>query len=124
MPASVNVLPLPADGAAPAVGEKAVPSDNPTVADAPAEQITTSRPPDTELEIVDEVRRRVSPSKTRFIHVEVYRDNDPAKGVNRYMAEWGLPSEPWIFVVDSAGVIRERFAAPHQLRSWKPRCAN
>lgn len=129
--------------AAPSVGEKAIPSDTPTLDDAPAKEITTSRPPDTELlrssikdamaakvpfvavfatpayctsrtcgptvEIVDEVRRRVSPTKTRFIHVEVYKDNDPAKGVNAFMAEWNLPSEPWIFVVDSSGVIHERF---------------
>ena len=25
------------------------------------------------------------------------------------MTEWKLPSEPWIFVVDSTGVIRTRF---------------
>ena len=129
--------------AAPSVGAKAIPSDNPTLDDAPAKEITTSKPPDTELlkssikdamaanvpfvavfatpayctsrtcgptvEIVDEVRRRVSPTKTRFIHVEVYEDNDPTKGVNQFMTEWGLPSEPWIFVVDSKGVIQERF---------------
>lgn len=132
-----------ATSAAPSVGARAIPSDNPTLDDAPAEKITTSKPPDTELlrssikdamaakvpfvavfatpayctsrtcgptvEIVDEVRRRVSPTKTRFIHVEVYKDNDPAQGVNQFMTEWRLPSEPWIFVVDSNGVIRERF---------------
>lgn len=131
------------NAAAPAVGEKAPPSDNPTLADAPASEITTSRPPDRELlrssvqdalaakvpfvvvfaspqyctsrtcgptvEIVDEVRRRSAGSVVRFIHIEVYEDNDPAKGVNRWMTEWNLPSEPWIFVVDSNGVIRERF---------------
>lgn len=128
--------------AAPAVGENAPPSDNPTITDAPAGEIT-SRPPDTELlrwsvrdaladkvpfvvvfatpkyctsrtcgptvEIVDEVRRRAAGTNVRFIHVEVYEGNDPAKGVNRFMKQWNLPSEPWIFVVDSSGVIRERF---------------
>lgn len=129
--------------AAPAVGERAIPSDNPTLADAPAAEITTARPPDTELlrssvadaiaakvpfvvvfatpsycssrtcgptvEIVDEVRRRLSPTRTRFIHVEVYKDNDPAKGVNEFLQEWRLPTEPWIFVVDSGGIIVARF---------------
>ena len=129
--------------AAPAVGEKAPPSDMPTLADAPAAELTTSRPPDTELlrssvrealadkvpfvvvfatpryctsrtcgptvEIVDEVRRRSADTDVRFIHVEVYEDNDPAKGVNRWMTEWGLPTEPWIFVVDETGVITTRF---------------
>ena len=136
-------LDVKAKAAAPAVGNKAPPSDNPTLADAPANEITTSRPPDRELlrssvkdaleakapfvvvfatpqyctsrtcgptvEIVDEVRRRSTGSRVRFIHVEVYEDNDPAKGVNRWMTEWKLPSEPWIFVVDETGVIRARF---------------
>lgn len=139
----IGAVKVKASATAPAVGTTAIPSDNPTLADAPAAKITTARPPDTELlkssikdamaakvpfvvvfatpayctsrtcgptvEIVDEVRRRVSPTKTRFIHVEVYKDNDPAKGVNQFMTEWKLPSEPWIFVVDSNGIIRERF---------------
>jgi hypothetical protein len=43
-----------------------------------------------------------------FIHVEVYKDNDPAKGTNRWVEEWNLASEPFTFVVDRAGVIRTR----------------
>jgi hypothetical protein len=61
------------------------------------------------VEIVDAVRRRLARTGVRFIHVEVYEDNDPQKGVNRWMKEWKLPSEPWIFVVDRRGVIRSRF---------------
>lgn len=139
----IGTIKVKQTSAAPAVGARAIASDNPTLADAPAAEITTARPPDTELlrssikealaakvpfvavfatpaycssrtcgptvEIVDEVRRRLSPTKTRFIHVEVFKENDPANGVNRFMTEWKLPSEPWIFVVDSTGVIRERF---------------
>jgi hypothetical protein len=69
----------------------------------------TSRTCGPTVEIVDTVRRRFAGSGVRFIHVEVYRDNDPQKGVNRWMREWKLPSEPWIFVVDRQGVIRSRF---------------
>jgi hypothetical protein len=58
---------------------------------------------------VDAVRRRFANDPVRFIHVEVYQDNDPQQGVNRWMKEWKLPSEPWVFVVDGDGVIRERF---------------
>ena len=61
------------------------------------------------VEIVDTVRRRFEGDGVRFIHVEVYTDNDPQKGVNRWMKEWKLPSEPWVFVVDGEGVIRSRF---------------
>ena len=55
------------------------------------------------------MRRRFEGDGVRFIHVEVYTDNDPQKGVNRWMKEWKLPSEPWVFVVDGEGVIRSRF---------------
>lgn len=44
----------------------------------------------------------------RFIHVEIYKDNDPAKGTNRWVDEWRLPTEPFTFVVDRSGVIRTK----------------
>jgi hypothetical protein len=44
-----------------------------------------------------------------FIHVEIYEDNDPAKRENEWVREWGLPSEPWVFVVGADGTVRERF---------------
>jgi hypothetical protein len=46
---------------------------------------------------------------TRFIHVEIYEGNDPAKGTNRWVDEWRLPTEPFTFVVDRRGVIRAKF---------------
>jgi hypothetical protein len=39
------------------------------------------------------VRRTHADGPVRFIHVEVYEDNDPQMGVNRWMQEWKLPSE-------------------------------
>jgi hypothetical protein len=128
---------------APAVGERAPASDTPTLATAPAEEITTARPPDVELlrhsvadaiaegvpfvvafatpqfcqtracgptvDIVDATRRRFAGRDVRFIHVEIYEDNTPGKGPNRWVTEWNLPSEPWVFVVDGDGVVRARF---------------
>ena len=51
------------------------------------------------VDVVSAVRKREAGSNVRFIHVEVYKDNDPAKGVNQWMREWHLPTEPWVFVV-------------------------
>lgn len=127
----------------PPVGSKAIASANPTLADAPAKEITTARPPDTELlhhsvkdslrqgvpfvlvfatprfcqtracgptvDVVDHVRRRINKPRIRFIHVEIYEGNDPQKGVNRWVKEWNLPTEPWVFVVDGKGIIRAKF---------------
>jgi hypothetical protein len=127
----------------PAVGEKAPASDNPTLADAPAKDITTANPPDKELlaysiadsvqahapfvvvfatpefcvsrvcgptvEVVQKVAQKFSADGIRFIHVEIYADNDPKKGFNRWVREWDLPTEPWVFVVDASGTIRSKF---------------
>lgn len=138
-----------AKSTSPAVGSKAPASDTPTIRDAPAEEITTARPPDTNLlrysisdtlrakqpfvvvfatpafcasrtcgptvDVVEEVRRRIG-NRARFIHVEVYEKNDPKLGVNRWMHEWTLPTEPWVFVVDDRGVIRAKFEGTASVR--------
>lgn len=61
------------------------------------------------VDVVDEVSRRVDSDEIRFIHVEVFEDNDPAKGFNRWLQEWNLPTEPWTFLVGADGKIVARF---------------
>jgi hypothetical protein len=61
------------------------------------------------VDVVEEVSRRFEGENVRFIHVEVFEDNDPAKGFNEWLQEWNLPTEPWTFVVDGSGTIVERF---------------
>jgi hypothetical protein len=64
------------------------------------------------VDVVDAVRRRFASSGVRFIHVEVFRDNDPHRGYNRWMQQWGLPSEPWTFLVGSDGRVKAKFEGP------------
>ncbi len=60
------------------------------------------------LDIVQEVAKR-SPDLT-FIHVEVYDLDDPSKReLVPAVEEWGLPSEPWVFVVDSQGRLVAKY---------------
>jgi hypothetical protein len=61
------------------------------------------------VDVVDHVRRRTSSPDVRCIHVEMYRDNDPNRGVNRWVREWKLPTEPWVFVVGRDGRIKASF---------------
>jgi hypothetical protein len=61
------------------------------------------------VDVVDEVRKRFEDRGIRFIHVEIYEDNLPGNGVNRWVREWKLPSEPWVFVVGRDGVVKDRF---------------
>jgi hypothetical protein len=126
---------------APSVGERAIPSHNPTLKPGVlAKSVTTSEPPDTELlhttvaaalaakkpfvvtfatplycqsrtcgpvvQVVQAVAKRWQDKGVEFIHVEIYRDNDPARGTNRWVNEWNLPTEPFTFVVDRTGIIR------------------
>lgn len=48
-----------------------------------------------------------------WVHVEVYDNLDALTAEELVPApaavEWGLPSEPWVFVVNPAGVVSDRF---------------
>ncbi len=47
-----------------------------------------------------------------FIHVEIYRDFKPDPSKRQFtqtVLDWRLQTEPWIFLIDSRGVIRARF---------------
>ncbi|MXY20209.1 MAG: hypothetical protein F4Y49_02610 [Dehalococcoidia bacterium] len=55
-------------------------------------------------------------ARMNFIHVEIY--DNPAeireKGISvartaPTLTEWGLPSEPWTFVIDDAGIVRAKY---------------
>ncbi|MBA3412941.1 MAG: hypothetical protein H0T09_04555 [Actinobacteria bacterium] len=68
------------------------------------------------VDVVSTVRRGSTDSRIRFIHVEIYEDNDPAKDENRWVKEWKLPSEPWVFVVGADGKVRDRFEGTVSVR--------
>ena len=54
--------------------------------------------------------------RVNFVHVEVY-DNPPEirdQGIavarlSPILAEWGLPTEPWTFVIDAGGIVRAKY---------------
>ena len=53
--------------------------------------------------------------RANFIHVEVFKDphliegGRPTGGLVDTVEEWGLPTEPWTFVVDADGIVRAKF---------------
>lgn len=61
------------------------------------------------VDVVEAVQKRFKDDDVRFIHVEVYEGNDPAKGYNQWMQAWKLQTEPWTFLVDASGTIVDRF---------------
>jgi hypothetical protein len=59
-----------------------------------------------------------------FVHVEIYENLDATTPEELRVVEavdaWRLPSEPWVFVVDDAGLIAVRFEGavdPDELRA-------
>jgi hypothetical protein len=46
--------------------------------------------------------------KMAFIHQEVYKGNDPNKGLREPLVQFNLQTEPWLFVVDRNGKITSR----------------
>lgn len=101
-----------------------VPPDRPLLRDSVADSIAahkpfvvvfatpkfcTSRTCGPVTDVVLGVARRFARSGIRFIHVEVYRDNDPGKGFNTWFKEWHLTTEPWTFLVGADGRIKARF---------------
>jgi hypothetical protein len=45
--------------------------------------------------------------KAAFIHMEIYNDNDPGRGVRHQVRAFHLPSEPFLFTIDRHGVVRD-----------------
>ena len=79
----------------------------------------TSRTCGPVVDVVSSVRKQLAHSGVRFIHVEVFQDNDPAKGYNRWMRQWNLQSEPWSFLVGRDGRIKEKFEGPVSIRELR-----
>ena len=69
----------------------------------------TSRTCGPVVDVVDAVRKEFSDSGIRFIHVEIYEQNDPANGPNIWVRQWNLPTEPWVFLVAADGKIAAKF---------------
>ncbi len=57
------------------------------------------------VDVAEQVKQTYG-DRAAFIHMEIYKDNDPSKGVRSQVRAFHLPSEPWLFAIDRRGVIR------------------
>jgi hypothetical protein len=46
--------------------------------------------------------------KADFIHMEIWNDNDLSKGPRPQVQAYNLETEPWTFLIDRNGIIRDR----------------
>jgi hypothetical protein len=57
------------------------------------------------VDVAEQVKQQYG-DQAAFIHMEIYKDNDPSKGVRSQVRAFHLPSEPWLFAIDRHGVIQ------------------
>ena len=58
--------------------------------------------------------------RANVIHVEIYEYPFDGQRVSGAVQEWNLPSEPWAFIVDRGGVVRERFEGAAPVEELEP----
>jgi hypothetical protein len=56
------------------------------------------------VDVAEQVKQKYG-DKAAFIHMEIYNDNDPGKGVRPQFRAFHLPSEPWLFTINRHGVV-------------------
>jgi hypothetical protein len=71
-------------------------------------QLCLSRVCGPTVDIAEEVKSRVGDGAA-FIHMEVFNENDPNKGVRPQMRAFHLETEPWAFVIGGDGRVAARF---------------
>jgi hypothetical protein len=59
------------------------------------------------VDVAEEVNSELG-DKADFIHMEIYNDNEVAKGFRPQVAAFHLPTEPWLFVINKQGKIAAR----------------
>ncbi len=57
------------------------------------------------VDVAEQVKRLYG-DKVAFIHMEIYNENNPSKGVRPQVRTFHLPSVPWLFVINRHGTIR------------------
>lgn len=59
------------------------------------------------VDVAEQVKSEMG-DRAAFIYMEVWEDNDPNKGIRPQLAEYGLQTEPWVFVLDAEGKVSAR----------------
>ncbi|HEY2592290.1 MAG TPA: hypothetical protein VGK33_00150 [Chloroflexota bacterium] len=91
------------------------PADRPLVVLFATPALCTSATCAPELQAVQQLHSSYA-DVANFIHVEIYQYPFDGLHTAPTVDEWHLPSDPWTFVVDKTGIVRDRFegAAPFE----------
>ena len=72
-----------------------------------------------ELQAVQQLHTSYA-EQANFIHVEIYQYPFDGLHTARTVDEWHLPSDPWTFVVDKSGIVRDRFEGAAPVEELEP----
>jgi hypothetical protein len=64
------------------------------------------------VDVAQQVADKYEP-RADFIHQEVYVDNEISKGLRPQLKAFHLPTEPWTFLIDKQGVIKDRLSGAY-----------
>ncbi len=64
------------------------------------------------VDVAQQVADEYEP-KADFIHQEVYVDNEINKGIRPQLKAFGLPTEPWTYLIGKEGVIKDRLSGAY-----------
>lgn len=56
------------------------------------------------VDVAEQVKQDYG-DEVEFIHMEIYKDNEPRQGTRPQVRAFHLPSEPWAFAIDRRGVV-------------------
>lgn len=66
------------------------------------------------VDIAEELKSRLG-GQAEFIHMEIYNDNQVARGFRPQVRAYRLPTEPWAFAIDRRGRIAARIEGAFSL---------
>jgi hypothetical protein len=67
------------------------------------------------VDIAEQVKADMGGDDVEFIHMEVFRDNDIAKGLRPQLSAFNLQTEPWVFAFDKGGKVAERIEGAYSV---------
>ncbi len=70
----------------------------------------TSRLCGPEIEVVQRLERQYR-GRVNFVHIEIYKNARPPTPAPTFV-QWGLETEPWVFVVNRRGIVSAKFEGP------------
>jgi hypothetical protein len=70
------------------------------------------------VDVAEQVKRDFG-ERVAFIHQEIYNDNEIKQGTRPQVKAYGLPSEPWLFVIDRSGKISTAIEGPFSVGELK-----